>query len=90
MINEQNWTHCEYVAGENRVNLSIGGETKYDNSYLELYYLNKFLEEDLVHQEVLQNLNDAIKLINSIYGHWDFKDKLISEKTSGCSTCEAH
>lgn len=90
MINEQNWTHCEFTAEENRVNLSIGGEILKDNSYLELYFINKFLGEEIIHQDIFHKLNDALQAINTKYGHWDFKDKLKSEKSSGCSSCQAH
>ena len=90
MINEENWTYCSYETGENQVNIAMGGELNYNNEYLEVFFVNKFNGELLLHQDICSSIFDACNLINNKYGHWDFNDKTNKEKSSGCSSCQAH
>ena len=90
MITHQNWTYCLFKSEQFNASISIGGEISHDNQYLEIYFINKFIDQDLIYQETRKSLTSAIKDINSLYGHWDFIDKTAEEKSSGCSSCQAH
>lgn len=90
MITNENWTYCLYKSEQFNAKISIGGELDHNNKYLELFYINKFIEDDLIYQEMRYSIEQAVKDINHLYGHWDFVDKTKEEKSSGCSTCQAH
>jgi len=90
MITQENWTHCNYKVGDYSVSLSTGGDINKENEYLELFFVNKYYGEDLLHQEAFYSLNSALNSINTNFEHWDFEDKGIVENSSGCSSCQAH
>ena len=90
MITQENWTHCNYKAGDYSASLSTGGELNQENEYLELFFVNKYHGEDLLHQEAFHSIDSALNAINTNFDHWDFEDKKIVENSSGCSTCQAH
>ena len=90
MITNENWTYCLFKSEQFNARIAIGGEIGPNNQYLEIYYINKFLDDDLIYQETRSSLSAAIKDINTLYRHWDFIDQTAEEKTSGCSSCQAH
>ena len=90
MINEENWTHCQYESSNYSTKISIGGEIGSKNEYLEIYFVNRFDGEQLLFQKKFTSLREAYEHINSTYGHWTFKDLENNESNSGCSTCQAH
>jgi hypothetical protein len=90
MINELNWTHCQYESSDYSTKISIGGEMDRNNQYLETYFVNRFHGEQLLFQKKLTSLKEACEHINSTFGHWTFKDLENNESNSGCSSCQAH
>ena len=51
MINELNWTHCQYESSNYSTKISIGGEMDRNNNYLETYFVNRFHGEQLLFQK---------------------------------------
>ena len=90
MVNLNNWSHSQYQTGSFKASISIGGEISNDNEYLELFFINKYIDDQIIHQEPKVSLTDAITCINKNYSHWEFNDLSKKEKTSGCSSCQAH
>ena len=89
-ITEENWTYTRLTTGKYNVFLSIGGEFDSQNNYHEIYFINKYLEDNLVHQTKWTTLRDALSKIEEDFTHWQLVDLSIKDDDSGCSTCQAH
>ena len=93
MLSAENWTYCFYKSGEQRAIISLGGEI-HDDRYVELFF-STVIDPDgkELTQRAFEDLSQALKFINSAYAHWRFIDgqhELENQKSSGCSTCQAH
>ena len=90
MITVNNWSYTRYEAENFVASISYGGEISSNNEYIEIYFVNKFINEELIFQSKEDTLDHALKELNQKYGHWKFVDLAKKEKSSGCSTCQAH
>jgi hypothetical protein len=95
MIDQENWTFCQYKSLKLKAFISMGGEPSKLNK---VSYLYNVTVTDLNHKEVFQfsypELDLALHEINKKYGHWDFNNLTVtsttSEDESGCGSCSAH
>ena len=90
MIDKRNWGFCEYRSGDFRANISIGADDLFEGEPQVIYFINKFLSENLIHQTSAADLDSAIDQINGRYQDWEFIDLEKKLHGSGCSTCQAH
>ncbi len=94
-INENNWTYTQYQSKPLRAFVSLGAIPVEDiNGALEVQYqyLVTMTDEDYIElfQSTHLSLNEAIKVINEKYGHWDFNETNSKNSGDGCSSCAAH
>ena len=94
MINQENWTHCQYNSLKLKAFISLAGEPGDDNETVFIYNITV---TDLDQQEVFQfsypDVGLAISEINKKYSHWEFKNLTTKETKSddsGCGSCSAH
>ena len=94
VINELNWTFCQYINGETRALIHQGGDLNDSGEPMELFFVNvlKGEENDLVSQHTFPSLNEAQDYINRKFAHWKFENQLdqAAKDSGGCGSCVAH
>ena len=90
MITHKNWTYTKYSTNNYSANISIGGEPGPNNEYIESFYVNKYIGEDIIFQMTFSSLEAALIEINRVCSHWNLIDLEKNESNSGCSSCQAH
>ena len=90
MLNERNWTFCQYQSGPFISSISLGGAPQASEGIKITYFLNKFNQKQLIFQEEYDSLEEAIAKANKTYSSWDFIDLEKKLHSGGCSTCQAH
>ena len=90
MLNAQNWTYCQYQSGSFSVSIAVGGVPHSTQGVKITYFLNKCNEKQLIYQEELPSIEQAISKANKTYSSWDFVDLEKKLQSGGCSTCQAH
>ena len=90
MITLENWSYSCYQSDKFRVNISLGATISDSSETPEyIYFINKFDDEVLIHQQESNDLEQAItqSMASISMGVCRSREKLHS---SGCSTCQAH
>lgn len=94
-INKDNWTFSQFNSKPLKAFISLGASpVESDTGLLEIQYEYLVTMTDEEYQELYQSshehLDDAIKVINDKYGHWELKDSSSKVSGEGCSSCAAH
>ena len=75
MITLENWSYSCYQSDKFRVNISLGATISDSSETPEyIYFINKFDDEVLIHQQESNDLEQAITQVNGIYKYWEFVD----------------
>jgi len=90
-ITEQNWTSTHYTCEPLRAFVSLGAAPAANND-VELLYLVTVTDKDYceVFQSTHHALDEALKILNEKYGHWEAVDAAQKGSGDGCSSCAAH
>ncbi|MBC7713990.1 MAG: hypothetical protein H7177_11670 [Rhizobacter sp.] len=94
-INQENWTSSQFFSEPLRAFVSLGAapvETPEGLQEVEFQYLVTMTDKD--YQELFQSthktLDEALKVLNEKYGHWELQDAGMKNSGDGCSSCAAH
>ena len=93
IINELNWTFCQYVNGDTRALIHQGGDLDSYGNPSEIFYVNVLRGEDhvLVTQHHFPTMIEAQTYINRKFAHWKFENQLEkAPDAGGCGSCVAH
>jgi hypothetical protein len=95
MIDQENWTFCQYNSLELKAFISIAGEPSDQDEVSFLYNVTVTDHENLeIFQLTFPDLALAVTEINKKYRHWDFNNLTVtsSDKSDdgGCGSCSAH
>ena len=90
MLSKENWTYCQFKSGQFTVSISLGGVPGNNEAIEITYFLNKFDQKHIIHQEEFSSLDEAVLKANCTYSAWEFIDLEKKLQDGGCSTCQAH
>ncbi|RPJ78720.1 MAG: hypothetical protein EHM20_03245 [Alphaproteobacteria bacterium] len=91
-ITTENWTSSHFHSAQLRAFISLGAAPIENSAEVEIQYLVTLTDKEYqeLYQSAHKDLNEAVKLINDKYGHWEFLDALLKTEGDGCSSCAAH
>lgn len=90
MINLNNWNYCFYTINDQKSFISMAASPPVNNDEVNIFYTITIsnIEGKDIYQSEYPTLDAAVTQINNKYTHWDFNDPLISDSSSGCSSCD--
>ena len=93
-VNSQNWGTCGYKTPRLQALITMGGRPSNGPSGYTLSYYITLLNADFqeIFQQEFKGLGEALKVLNTRYGRWEFFDREKEKKSgaSGCDSCGAH
>ena len=94
-ITNDNWTSSHFYSEPLRAFVSLGAapvETVDGRQEVEFQYLVTMTDKDYAElfQSSHPSLDEALKVLNEKYGHWDMQDAGAKNSGDGCSSCAAH